>query len=53
MNVIAPARISPRRRNPGEALARGLRKVLTVEIYCQYGRKNLDLLEQRPQGIGR
>ena len=34
--LIAPARISPRRRNPEEALqylARILRKVLTVEIY--------------------
>ena len=34
--LIAAARISPRRRNPEEALqslARILRKVLTVEIY--------------------
>ena len=29
------------------------RKVLTVEIYSQYARKNLDLLEQGPRGIGR
>ena len=42
--MIAPAGISPRRRNPEEALARILRKVLTVEIYSQYARKNLDLL---------
>ena len=51
--VIAPAGISPRRRNPEEALARILRKVLTVEIYSQYARKNLDLPEEGPQGIGR
>ena len=25
----------------------------TVEIYSQYARKNLDLLEQGPRGIGR
>ena len=33
--IIAPAGISPRRRNPdrGGTLARILRKVLTVEIY--------------------
>ena len=31
--VIAPAGISPRRRNPEEALARILRKVLTDDIY--------------------
>ena len=30
-----------------------LRKVLTVEIYIQYARKNLDLLEQGRRGIGR
>ena len=53
--LTAPG-ISPRRRNPEEALisnSRVSRKVLTVEIYSQYGRKNLDLLEQRPRGIGR
>ena len=27
--------------------------LLTVEIYSQYARKNLDLLEQGPRGIGR
>ena len=27
--------------------------ILTVEIYSQYARKNLDLLEQGPRGIGR
>ena len=31
-------------------LARILRKVLTVEIYSPYARKNLDLLEQGPVG---
>ena len=51
--MIAPSGISPRRRNPEEALACILRKVLTVEIYSQYARKNLDLLEQGPRGIGR
>ena len=55
---IAPTGISPRRRNPEEALL-GLvirayiKEVLTVEIYSQYARKNLDLLEQGPRGIGR
>ena len=41
-------------RNPEESLqrlARILRKVLTVETYSQYARKNLDLLEQGPHGI--
>ena len=36
IGLIAPAEISPRKRNPEEALwllARTLRKVLTVEIY--------------------
>ena len=27
------------------------RRVLTVEIYSQYARKNLDLLDQGPHGI--
>ena len=27
--------------------------ILTVEIYSQYARKNLDLLKQGPRGIGR
>ena len=30
-----------------------LRTVLTVQIYSQYIRKNFDLLELGPQGIGR
>ena len=30
-----------------------LRTVLTVQTYSQYTRKNLDLLEQGPRGIGR
>ena len=51
--MIAPSGISLRRRNPEEALACILRKVLTVEIYSQYARKYLDLLEQGPRGIGR
>ena len=32
--------------------SRVVRKVLTVEIYSQYARKNLDLLERGPRGIG-
>ena len=32
---------------------RVVRKVLTDEIYSQYVRKNLDLLEQGPHGIVR
>ena len=28
-----------------------LRKILTVEIYRQYARKNLDLPEQGPRGL--
>ena len=43
--------IAPRR--DFAQLARILRKVLTVEIYGPYARKNLDLLEQGPRGIGR
>ena len=58
---FCPAGISPRRRNPEEALqqlARILRKVLTVEIYSHtvqsiQKKLNLDLLEQGPRGIGR
>ena len=41
------------RRHSSIKLARILRKVLTVEIYSKYARKNLDLLEQGPLGIGR
>ena len=81
--VIAPAGISPRRRNPEEASLRIKRFRLVSEqrkteerdsrwgyeatlvtgayikestyswIYSQYARKNLDLLEQGPRGIGR
>ena len=29
------------------------RKILTIEIYSQYARKNLDVLEQGPRGISR
>ena len=32
-------------------LARILSKVLTVEVYCQYASKNLDLLKLGPHGI--
>ena len=42
------------RRNREEVLyylTRISRKVLTVEIYSQYVRKNLDLLEQGPRGM--
>ena len=35
----------------GTLLACILRKVLTVEIYSPYTRKNLDLPEQEPRGI--
>ena len=48
-----PRGISPRRRNPEEALIVTRAYILTVEIYSQYVRKTLDLLEQGPQGIGR
>ena len=54
--IFVPAGISSKRRNPEEALqylARILRKVLTAGIYSQYVRKNLDLLQQGPRGIGR
>ena len=51
--MIAPAGISPRRRNPEEALARILRKVLTVEIYSQYARKILICLNRgREESVG-
>ena len=40
----------PRRHSSNSRI---LRKVLTVEIYSQYARKNLDLPEEGPQGIGR
>ena len=43
----------PRRHFIFYQLARILSKVLTVGIYRQYARKNLDLLEQGPRGIGR
>ena len=51
-----PRRDFALRRSPEEApeqLTRILRTVLTVQIYSQYTRKNLDLLEQGPRGIGR
>jgi len=54
--IIAPAGISPRgeipRRHPSNSRVY-LRTLLTVQIYSQYTRKNLDLLEQGPRGIGR
>ena len=34
-----------------EAKSRG--GIITVQIYSRYTRKNLDLLEQGPRGIGR
>ena len=40
----------PRRHSSNSLI---LRNVLTVEIYSQYTRKNHDLLEQGPRGIGR
>ena len=43
--IISPAGISSR----PAAKSRG-GTVLTVEIYSQYARKNLDLLEQGPRG---
>ena len=36
---------------PRNLPTKGLRKVFAVEIYSQYDRKNLDLLEQGPHGI--
>ena len=55
MLIIAPAGISPRgeipRRHPSNSPV--YRTVLTVQIYSQYARKNLDLLELGPRGIGR
>ena len=51
--LIAPAGISPGRRNPEEALARILRKVLTVEIYSQYARTiSICLNRGREESVG-
>ena len=57
--VVAPAEISLRRRNPEEALRLVTRAYIkestygwNIQSYSQY-RKNLDLLEQGPRGIGR
>ena len=36
---------------PRNLATKGLRKVFTVEMYSQYDRKKLDLLEQGPHGI--
>ena len=54
--IFAPAGISPRRRNPEEALViRAYIKESTyswnIQSVCQ--KKTLDLLEQVPRGIGR
>ena len=46
--------LPPPEWNPEEAALvarRAVGKVLTDEIYSQYVRKNLDLLEQGPHGI--
>ena len=55
MSLLAPQGFRPEgempRRHSTEH-ARVLLKVLRVE-HGQYGRKNLDLLEQWPRGIGR
>ena len=41
----------PRRHSSNSRI--NLREVFTVEIYSQYAKKNIDLLEQGSRGIGR
>ena len=56
LDLLSPQGFRPEGEIPagGTLVApRILRKVLTVEMYRQYGWKNLDLLEHGPQGIGR
>ena len=50
-DLIASARISPRRRNPEEYRALIKESSYSLNIKSVFQKKNLDLLEQGPHGI--
>ena len=53
--VVGSAGMRPEAKSRGGTLVTraSIKEVLTVQIYSQYTRNNLDLLEQGPRGIGR
>ena len=53
--LLLPQGFRPEAKSRGGTLVTRayIKEVLTVQIYSQYTRKNLDLLEQGPRGIGR
>ena len=54
LKLLSPQGFRPEAKSRGGTLVtRAYRTVLTVQIYSQYTRKSLDLLEQGPRGIGR